>query len=170
MRNVAILFLAVVFVGNAIADTHYTSTVPAVDATGQPVQLKSDASATKTVKPATAPAPVTEVAPKAPSVASKGLNSVFFDNNAADLTKEAKATLNEVAQYLKSNPNAKLTVEGHADKPGTAAHNMALSKRRAASVKGYLKAQGVQTARLQTKAVGAADPGTERKAALIVND
>ena len=48
MRNVAILFLAVVFVGNAIADSHYSSTVPAVDATGQPVQLKSDHAATKT--------------------------------------------------------------------------------------------------------------------------
>ncbi len=169
MRNVAILFVAVVFAGNAIADNHYSSTVPAVDATGQPVQMGNTHAVTKMAKPITTP--VTQAAPqKAPSVASHGLNSVYFDNNTADLNKEAKATLNEVADYLKSNPNAKLTVEGHADKPGTAAHNLALSKRRAASVSGYLKGLGVKTARLQIKGVGAAAPANERKAALIVKD
>ncbi len=167
MRNVAILFLAVVFVGNAIAG-HHTSAI-GVDATGQPVQMKHDGTATKTVKPTTAPAPVTETTPASKSVAGQALNSVYFDSNTADLTTEAKATLNEVAEWMKANPNSKVTVEGYADKPGTEAHNLALSKRRAASVQGYLKGQGVPTARLNTKGLGA-NPGTERKAAVIVQD
>jgi len=52
----------------------------------------------------------------------------------------------------------KLTIEGHTDSSGAAAHNQALSEQRAASVKAYLVSQGVDAARLSTAGFGSSHP------------
>lgn len=57
-------------------------------------------------------------------------------------------------KYLEAKPDAKLTLEGHADQRGSAAFNQALSERRVASVKSFLVEQGVPEADIETKAFG----------------
>jgi len=55
---------------------------------------------------------------------------------------------------LQSKPNARLTLEGHADPRGTAEYNQALSERRVNRTRQFLIEQGVPEASIQTKAFG----------------
>ena len=54
---------------------------------------------------------------------------------------ESAPILRQVASWLEKNPTAKLTITGHTDNVGTAASNLDLSKRRAASVAKVLTEQ-----------------------------
>lgn len=58
-------------------------------------------------------------------------------------------------KYREAKPDARLTLEGHADQRGTAAYNQALTERRVARVKSFLVEQGVPQALIDTKAFGA---------------
>ena len=54
---------------------------------------------------------------------------------------EAAPVLRQVASYMEANPAVKLQITGHTDNVGTAASNLDLSKRRAASVAKVLAEQ-----------------------------
>ena len=56
--------------------------------------------------------------------------------------------------YLQSKPEARLTLEGHADPRGSEEYNQALSERRVDRTKRFLVEQGVPEASIQTKAFG----------------
>jgi outer membrane protein OmpA-like peptidoglycan-associated protein len=62
--------------------------------------------------------------------------------------------LSNLKQYLQFSPDAKLTLEGHADRRGSVRYNMALSERRAERVRSFLVEQGISAANLETKAFG----------------
>jgi outer membrane protein OmpA-like peptidoglycan-associated protein len=66
--------------------------------------------------------------------------------------------VNSLKQYLQFSPDAKLTLEGHADRRGSVKYNVALSERRAERVQSFLVGQGINAANLETKAFGKADP------------
>jgi OmpA-OmpF porin, OOP family len=93
------------------------------------------------------------------------LHGILFDLDSATLRPESRPVLDEVVHLLAAEPAWKLTVEGHTDSTGAAAHNQALSEQRAASVKAYLVSQGVDAARLTTAGFGSsrevADNATE---------
>jgi outer membrane protein OmpA-like peptidoglycan-associated protein len=77
---------------------------------------------------------------------------ITFATDSAELTAEAKASLDTVARALQSDRLAAFTfrVEGHADPRGAADHNQWLSQARAESVVNYLVAQhGVLPERLK---------------------
>lgn len=52
-------------------------------------------------------------------------------------------TINNIANYMKRNPNVYIFVEGHCDEKGAAAYNFALGLRRSNSVRDLLIQQGV---------------------------
>ncbi len=79
---------------------------------------------------------------------------VFFDYNSSDLSEEAKKILDVQAQWLKSDPSIKITIEGHCDERGTREYNIALGDRRANSAKSYLVKNGVEAARIKTVSYG----------------
>jgi len=93
------------------------------------------------------------------------LHSVYFptaepsekDPNGGLIASQQK-TLTDLAAdfqiYLKSKPDAHLTLEGHADVRGSDAYNQGLSERRVARVKGFLVQQGIPEASIETKAYG----------------
>ena len=83
---------------------------------------------------------------------------INFDIDSDKLRPESKPTLDKIASILKLKKEWKLTIEGHTDSTATAEHNQALSERRAASVKAYLQAAGVDAARLKTAGFGATKP------------
>jgi outer membrane protein OmpA-like peptidoglycan-associated protein len=56
--------------------------------------------------------------------------------------------------YLQAKPDAQITLQGHADKRGTAAYNQALSQRRVDRAKNFLVEQGVPASAIQTQALG----------------
>jgi OOP family OmpA-OmpF porin len=67
--------------------------------------------------------------------------------------------LDEIAKALKENPGiTSVTITGYTDRLGTDDYNMALSKRRAESVRFYLMRQGVDGSRLNVVAKGEANP------------
>ncbi|MGE5206581.1 MAG: OmpA family protein [Chlamydiota bacterium] len=69
--------------------------------------------------------------------------------------KTLLALAGDFVKYLKSKPDAKLTLEGHADPRGSAAFNQALSERRVDRVRGFLVENGVPEGNIETKAYGA---------------
>jgi outer membrane protein OmpA-like peptidoglycan-associated protein len=68
---------------------------------------------------------------------------VFFDFDKSSLTPRAMDIVKEAANVAKAGQNARVTCTGHTDTAGPAAYNMALSLRRANTVKQALVREGV---------------------------
>jgi peptidoglycan-associated lipoprotein len=83
---------------------------------------------------------------------------VFFGTDRSDLTQEAQAQLQKQATWLKTYPQYRFVVEGHCDERGTREYNLALGERRAAAVKNYLVALGIDANRMQTISYGKERP------------
>jgi outer membrane protein OmpA-like peptidoglycan-associated protein len=69
--------------------------------------------------------------------------------------KTLLALAGDFVKYLQSMPDAKLTLEGHADPRGPAAFNQVLSERRAERTRSFLVENGVPEGNIETKAYGA---------------
>lgn len=84
------------------------------------------------------------------------LASVRFRIDSARITDEEMVNVYNVAEFLKANPQATVTVQGYADKDtGTAAYNMELSQRRSQAVVDVLvNKYGIDASRLTIKANG----------------
>jgi len=97
---------------------------------------------------------------KALSAAGKiDIYGIFFDVDKTELKSESRATLEEVASLLKSDPSLRLEVAGHTDNTGGADHNMKLSAGRAvAVVNALVNSYGIDKARLQPKGYGDTNP------------
>ena len=83
---------------------------------------------------------------------------IHFDFDKSNLTPAAQENLLMKAQWLKENPNATITIEGHADERGTNEYNLALGDRRADSAKGFLVNLGISASRLTTISYGEERP------------
>lgn len=83
---------------------------------------------------------------------------VFFETDSSELTSTAVATLDKQAQWLTRYSNYAFTIQGHADERGTREYNFALGARRAETVKNYLSAKGVSSARIRTTSFGKERP------------
>ncbi len=110
----------------------------------------------------------------AAALAAKGklaLYGIRFATDSAEISRESARELAQVGQLLIRDPALALVIEGHTDSTGDAAHNLALSQRRAESVRTYLvETFGVDAGRLSTRGLGATVPvgdnGTESGRAL----
>lgn len=92
---------------------------------------------------------------KAPvTPASSPLKDVFFDFDRYDLSSDARAVLRTNAEWLKSNPSARVEIEGHCDDRGTNEYNLALGAKRAQAAREYLSTLGVSADRLSTISYG----------------
>jgi outer membrane protein OmpA-like peptidoglycan-associated protein len=92
------------------------------------------------------------------------LSDVLFDTAAATLKPGATLAIDRLAQFLESNPDTRLIIEGHTDNRGSDAYNEDLSQRRARAVAAELTARGIDPARFQAIGRGegfpVADNGT----------
>ncbi len=93
------------------------------------------------------------------------LHSIYFVTDkpsikdpTGGLVASQEKTLTKLAadfkKYLEAKPDARLTLEGHADPRGGPVYNQALSERRVTRTKAFLVAQGVPEADIDTKAFG----------------
>lgn len=87
-----------------------------------------------------------------------GLNTVFFDYDKAALTADARKKLADNANWIKSNPNYTIQIEGHTDERGSVEYNLALGERRAKSVKSYLEGLGIEAKRMTIISYGEEKP------------
>lgn len=83
---------------------------------------------------------------------------INFDVDNDHLRADAKPAIDELLGALKANPSWRVSIEGHTDASGNAAHNLDLSQRRAASVKSALVAAGIAADRMTTAGFGQARP------------
>ena len=83
-----------------------------------------------------------------------GLQTVFFAFESSNLESSAKDTMKSNAEFLKSNANLDIQVEGHCDERGGRQYNLALGERRAKAVRDYLVAMGVESKRISTISYG----------------
>ncbi len=90
--------------------------------------------------------------------ASSGLQDIHFSFNSYQLNDRAKAILRNNAEWLKANPEAEVTIEGHCDDRGTTSYNYVLGEKRALRAKAYLTSLGVSPARLQIMSLGKDQP------------
>ena len=86
------------------------------------------------------------------------LYGILFDTDSDHLKDESKPTLDSLIAAAKTQPTWSFGIEGYTDNVGGEAHNQTLSEKRAAAVKAYLVAAGVDAKRLTTQGFGASKP------------
>jgi outer membrane protein OmpA-like peptidoglycan-associated protein len=83
---------------------------------------------------------------------------IHFEFDKDIIRKESFPILDAVAEVLQKNPKIKIDIQGHTDNKGSPDYNKKLSDRRAASVKKYLVAHGVEAPRLTSHGYGMERP------------
>ncbi len=86
------------------------------------------------------------------------LNSVRFDINSSELLPESLPALNQIADFLKENPNYKIKITGHTDLTGDLSLNKILSLERAEAVRTYLFQKGISRNRMFADGKGSTEP------------
>ena len=82
------------------------------------------------------------------------LQDIYFNYDAYDLSSTTRDTLQRNANWLQSNPEARIEIEGHCDDRGTVEYNLALGAKRARAARDYLVSLGVSPQRLSTISYG----------------
>jgi outer membrane protein OmpA-like peptidoglycan-associated protein len=73
---------------------------------------------------------------------------IYFALDKFDTISDHQDTINFMVDYLKQQSSAKIVIEGFCDNNGTFAHNIILSRKRAASLKEKLVAHGIEESRI----------------------
>ena len=82
------------------------------------------------------------------------MGDVLFATGKADLSPNAEKGVETLAKFLKKNPNRNVLIEGHTDSVGKDDYNLALSRKRADSVKYKLTGDGIEAVRITTVGYG----------------
>ena len=104
-----------------------------------------------------APTPVAAAAP-APAAPQAPSFMVFFDWDRSNLSDQALNTIRQAAGAYKTKGSARITATGQTDKSGPDDYNMALSLRRANTVKDALVREGVPATAISVLGRGESQP------------
>lgn len=112
-------------------------------------------------EPVVAPEPQPEPEPepvnlveKSEEFTSRIAGITLFDFDKSTLREEAFTVLDDIAAWMKDNPERTALIEGYTDSRGSDAYNLPLSQRRAESVLNYLVGKGIDKARLTAEGHG----------------
>jgi peptidoglycan-associated lipoprotein len=83
---------------------------------------------------------------------------VYFDLDRTEIKSEFQAQISCHAEYLRQFPNARVTLEGHADERGTREYNLGLGERRGNAVQGALSGAGASSSQLNVVSYGEERP------------
>jgi len=171
MALLAALSMTALMIGGCASNEAVKSEEPAaatVKAETKPEQQQPQVKTEESAAPA--PKQIAEAAPaatadtqvaKAPAAVS-AFETVYFDFDKSDLRQDSRNVLNKNAEImLKSQPTAKIKIEGHCDERGSAEYNLALGERRAKSAMQYLLTLGVQPERLSVISYGKEKPAVQ---------
>lgn len=83
---------------------------------------------------------------------------VYFDNDSGKLKPESTAELERVVAFMQAVPTAAGELQGHTDSVGKDSYNLALSQKRAESVKAWMVDKGIDPSRITAKGYGESQP------------
>jgi peptidoglycan-associated lipoprotein len=104
------------------------------------------------------PPPAAAPQPSIEDLFTKEVQDAYFDLDKADIRADARTALMKTAEFLRSYPQVKVTLEGHCDERGSTEYNLALGDRRAQSAKDFLVSLGIAADRVQTVSYGKERP------------
>jgi outer membrane protein OmpA-like peptidoglycan-associated protein len=121
---------------------------------------------TRWLRPAQ-PQPAAQTPPDSPRFV---LGGVEFDTGTATLRESSHERLETVVEYMTARASTRIEISGHTDNVGNPNTNMALSERRAETVREYLISRGVDGSRIEAVGYGdtlpiapnASDEGRQR--------
>jgi peptidoglycan-associated lipoprotein len=129
-----------------------TYTITATGAGGS-----ATASAQVNVSAAT-PAAAPPAQPNLSELFSENIKDAFFDFDKSELREDARDALTKDAEFLRSYPDARISIEGHCDERGSTEYNLGLGQRRAEAAKNFLVSLGISAARMTTVSWGKERP------------
>ncbi|HEV8639744.1 MAG TPA: peptidoglycan-associated lipoprotein Pal [Methylomirabilota bacterium] len=91
-------------------------------------------------------------------VALRNLPDIHFDFDRYEIRPDAAKVLEATADWLRTNRDVLILIEGHTDERGTNEYNLALGDRRARAALNYLVSRGVQKNRITTITYGEERP------------
>ena len=137
-------FNALVGVKVALGETHTTKVIPAPKPVEKIIERIIE-------KPAPAPAPKVE----SKVVEENFRRDIFFPIGNTNIAKSQSTKIAEIVEYMKENPDAKITLTGYADKgTGSVRFNDKIAARRALTVYNTLAAKGVAKSRMIKQSKG----------------
>lgn len=137
-------FNALVGVKVALGETHTTKVIPAPKPVEKIIERIIE-------KPAPAPAPKVE----SKVVEENFRRDIFFPIGNTNIAKSQRTKIAEIVEYMKENPDAKITLTGYADKgTGSVGFNDKIAARRALTVYNTLAAKGVAKSRMIKQSKG----------------
>jgi peptidoglycan-associated lipoprotein len=86
------------------------------------------------------------------------VKDAFFDFNKSDIRGDARDALLKTAEFLRSYPQIRVSIEGHCDDRGSTEYNLGLGQRRAQSARDYLVSLGIPAERMETVSWGKERP------------
>jgi outer membrane protein OmpA-like peptidoglycan-associated protein/Tol biopolymer transport system component len=86
--------------------------------------------------------------------AEMNLYNIYFETDSFRILAESEPELQQLVEFLQTNPALSVEVQGHTDDTGSPERNMDLSEKRARSVVDYLVEHGVRKGRLQWAGYG----------------
>jgi peptidoglycan-associated lipoprotein len=133
------------------------STTYTITATG------SGGSTTASARVDVAAAAAAEAAPSGPEASvselfAQNVRDAFFDLDKSDIRDDARAALTKDAEFLRSYPQVRVSIEGHCDERGSTEYNLGLGQRRAEAAKNYLVSLGISADRMETVSWGKERP------------
>ena len=165
MLKTFLSLLLVIFITACASGVKLTD-VPVEDKTGakpsSELSISTPAPAQPEVQPQSKVEPVTP--PTNENYASGPANTgktVYFDYDSFSVKPEFQSVIESHAQFLKANPRARLSLEGHTDERGGREYNLALGQKRADAVRQSLSLLGVGSGQIETVSFGEEKPAVQ---------
>jgi peptidoglycan-associated lipoprotein len=105
---------------------------------------------------AAAPPPAPQ--PNLNQLFEQNVKDVYFDFDRSDIREDARAVLTKDAEFLRSYPQVRASLEGNCDERGSTEYNLGLGQRRAEAAKKYLVSLGIPAERMESVSWGKEHP------------
>jgi len=131
--------------------TTYTITATGVGGSATASARVTVAGVQEQAAPAAAPPSVSELF-------EQNVKDVFYDFNKSDIRDDGREALTKDAEFLRSYPQVRVSIEGDCDERGSTEYNLGLGERRAQAAKNYLISLGITADRMDTVSWGKERP------------
>jgi peptidoglycan-associated lipoprotein len=86
---------------------------------------------------------------------------IYFDFDSYTVKPEFQTVIDGHARFLKTNPNRRVSIEGHTDERGGREYNLALGQKRSEAVRRALVLVGVPDAQIEAVSFGKEKPAAQ---------